>query len=136
MIDPAPVIYPDPSLRSNGLPLHRRSRGTRFLVVDDDARNSFALSALLEQGGADVEVADSGVAALATLERKPDVEIVLMDIMMPIMDGYTTIRAIRQVDRLRDLPIVVVTGKVMSGERQRCIDAGRERLRAEARRRR
>jgi CheY-like chemotaxis protein len=98
--------------------------GLRVLIVDDDFRNIFALSALLERGHADVTVAESGSEALVTLDRRPDFDVVLMDIMMPIMDGYETIRAIRTIDRFRTLPIIAVTGKVMDGERQRCLDAG------------
>ena len=96
----------------------------KILVVDDDFRNIFALSALLERGDADVTVAESGSEALAELRRGADFDVVLMDIMMPIMDGYETIRAIRAMDHFRTLPIIAVTGKVMDGERQRCIDAG------------
>jgi CheY-like chemotaxis protein len=98
--------------------------GMKILVVDDDFRNIFALSALLERGHADVTVAESGADALAALERVPGIDVVLMDIMMPIMDGYETMRAIRAIDEFKDLPIIAVTGKVMAGERKRCIDAG------------
>ncbi len=69
-------------------------------------------------------MAESGQDALAVLDRVPDIDIVLMDIMMPIMDGYATIRAIRAIPLFDALPIVAVTGKVVPGERQRCIDAG------------
>ena len=69
-------------------------------------------------------VAESGPAALALLAPGPGIDIVLMDIMMPVMDGYATIRAIREIERFKALPIVAVTGKVMPGERQRCLDAG------------
>jgi CheY-like chemotaxis protein len=96
----------------------------RVLVVDDDFRNVFAMKALLERGGAVVSFAESGSAALDMLEGKPQMDIVLMDIMMPVMDGYATIRAIRKLDHCKDLPIIAVTGKVMAGERQRCLDAG------------
>ena len=98
--------------------------GARVLVVDDDVRNIFAMTALLERGHASVTVAESGPDAIAILERVKDIDIVLMDIMMPIMDGYATIRAIRQMDDLQGIPIIAVTGKVMPGERQRCLDAG------------
>jgi hypothetical protein len=98
--------------------------GMRILVVDDDFRNIFALSALLERNHADVAIAESGSEALATLERAADFDVVLMDIMMPVLDGYDTIRAIRATDRFRTLPIIAVSGKVMDGERQRCLDAG------------
>jgi signal transduction histidine kinase/HAMP domain-containing protein len=98
--------------------------GIKILVVDDDFRNLFAMNALLERGRADVSVAENGAEALAALEAKPDIEIVLMDIMMPGMDGYDTIRAIRAIERFVSLPIIAVTGKVVQGERQRCLNAG------------
>jgi CheY-like chemotaxis protein len=98
--------------------------GAKVLIVDDDFRNIFAMTALLERGRAVVTVAESGPDALAALEAMPDMDIVLMDIMMPVMDGYATIRAIREFPHLKSLPIIAVTGKVMPGERQRCIDAG------------
>jgi CheY-like chemotaxis protein len=98
--------------------------GKRVLVVDDDFRNVFAMTALLERAHGDVTVAESGAEAIAILERSPGIDIVLMDIMMPVMDGYAAIRAIRADDALKAVPIIAVTGKVMPGERQRCIDAG------------
>ena len=98
--------------------------GTRVLVVDDDFRNIFALTALLERGHAEVTAAESGPDAIAVLKQNREFDVVLMDIMMPVMDGYATIRAIRKIDGCHDLPIIAVTGKVMSGERQRCMDAG------------
>jgi signal transduction histidine kinase/CheY-like chemotaxis protein/HAMP domain-containing protein len=101
-----------------------RIRGTKILVVDDDFRNIFALTALLERGHAEVFSAESGSDAMMMLERVPDIDLVLMDIMMPIMDGYATMRAIRSIARFRTLPIIAVTGKVMAGERERCTDAG------------
>jgi CheY-like chemotaxis protein len=114
----------DPSRdRSEGLP-DRIFAGTKVLVVDDDFRNIFAMSALLERGHADVTVAESGPDALAILEGTAEIDIVLMDIMMPGMDGYATMRAIRMLDHRKAIPMIAVTGKVMSGERQRCIDAG------------
>jgi len=79
---------------------------------------------LLERGHADVVIAESGREALEILERVGDVDIVLIDIMMPIMDGYETMRAIRSIERFAGVPIIAVTGKVVAGERQRCIDAG------------
>ncbi len=99
-------------------------QGLKILVVDDDYRNIFAMTAVLERGDAVVEVAESGAEAIATLERTPDIDVVLMDIMMPGMDGYDTIRAIRQISRFEVLPIVAVTGKAAAGERDRCLDAG------------
>jgi len=98
--------------------------GTTVLVVDDDVRNVFALTALLERADAKVATAESGPDALAVLERNRNVDMVLMDIMMPGMDGYTAIRAIRAQEHLETLPIIAVTGKVVAGERQRCLEAG------------
>ena len=69
-------------------------------------------------------VAESGAEAIAALQRNPDIDIVLMDIMMPVMDGYDTIRAIRRISGFKVLPIVAVTGKAAPGERQRCLDSG------------
>jgi CheY-like chemotaxis protein len=98
--------------------------GVKILVVDDDFRNIFAMTALLERGKAVVQVAETGVEAIGVLERTSDIDIVLMDIMMPGMDGYDTMRAIREIDRLKDVPIIAVTGKASPGERERCLDAG------------
>jgi CheY-like chemotaxis protein len=98
--------------------------GTTILVVDDDRRNLFAMKALLKRGSADVVTAGSGPEGLAALSQTPNIDIVLMDIMMPGMDGYETIRAIRAIDRFRSLPIVAVTGKMVTGERGRCLEAG------------
>jgi signal transduction histidine kinase/HAMP domain-containing protein/ActR/RegA family two-component response regulator len=98
--------------------------GRTVLIVDDDFRNIFALTALLERGQLNVVAADSGAVALATLEQPNEIDLVLMDIMMPGMNGYETMQAIRSRPDLVDLPIIAVTGKVVGGERARCIDAG------------
>ncbi|HSP08060.1 MAG TPA: ATP-binding protein [Candidatus Dormibacteraeota bacterium] len=98
--------------------------GVKVLVVDDDFRNIFALTALLERSAAEVTSAESGLDAIAALEQAPDIDLVLMDIMMPGMDGYATIRAIRMIEDFKALPIIAVTGKVVPGEHRRCIDAG------------
>jgi CheY-like chemotaxis protein len=98
--------------------------GVKILLVDDDFRNIFAMTALLERSKAVVAVAETGVEAIAVLERTPDIDIVLMDIMMPVLDGYDTMRAIRGIDGLKDVPIIAVTGKASPGERERCLDAG------------
>jgi CheY-like chemotaxis protein len=98
--------------------------GSRILVVDDDFRNIYAMTALLERGHAEVIVAESGADAIDILGRTPGIDIVLMDIMMPVMDGYDTIRAIRAIDRFKTLPVIAVSGKSGAGERQRCLDAG------------
>jgi CheY-like chemotaxis protein len=98
--------------------------GRTVLVVDDDFRNIFALTALLERGQLRVVAAQSGEAALEILDGREDIDFVLMDIMMPVMDGYETIAAIRRRPRFADLPILAVTGKVVGSERERCLAAG------------
>ncbi|WP_201276625.1 ATP-binding protein [Marisediminicola senii] len=103
---------------------HDSLTGTTLLVVDDDMRNIFSITALLERCGATVLFAESGFAAIDVLGRNPAVSIVIMDIMMPVMDGYETIRTIRRDDRYSALPILAMTGKVVDGERARCIGAG------------
>jgi two-component system chemotaxis sensor kinase CheA len=98
--------------------------GLKVLVVDDDFRNVFAMTALLERGWAEVLTAENGIDAIALLESSPDIDIVLMDIMMPEMDGYSAIRVIRTLEHFDDLTIIAVTGKVVAGERERCVAAG------------
>jgi CheY-like chemotaxis protein len=99
-------------------------RGRKILVVDDDARNIFALTSVLENHDMHVVSATSGQSAIDIIQNTPDVSIVLMDIMMPDMDGYETMRAIRRVPHLRTLPIVALTAKAMKGDREKCLDAG------------
>jgi HAMP domain-containing protein/CheY-like chemotaxis protein/signal transduction histidine kinase len=94
------------------------------LVVDDDVRNIFALSSVLERRGMRVLTATTGREAVATLESTPDLAIALMDIMMPEMDGYETIRAIRDNPAFRRLPILALTAKAMKGDREKCLEAG------------
>jgi len=98
--------------------------GTTVLVVDDEYRNIFALTALLERGSIEVIPAESGAAALGELRERSDIDIVLMDIMMPEMNGYQTMTAIRELPDCADLPILAVTGRVVEGERDRCLAAG------------
>jgi signal transduction histidine kinase/CheY-like chemotaxis protein len=98
--------------------------GVKALVVDDDLGNIFALTTVLERGRLEVVAAESGAEALAMLEQMPDIDIVLVDIMMPVMDGYATMRAMRELPVRGDIPIVALTANVAAGERQRCIDAG------------
>ncbi|HZE20243.1 MAG TPA: response regulator, partial [Candidatus Angelobacter sp.] len=98
--------------------------GRKVLIVDDDIRNIFALTSTLEQHNMVTLSAETGRDAIAILEGNPEVEVVLMDVMMPEMDGLATTRAIRQMRRFRDLPIIAVTAKAMKGDREKCIEAG------------
>ena len=98
--------------------------GKKVLVVDDDVRNIFALSSVLERRGMTVLTAGTGRQAIETLESTPDVAITLMDIMMPEMDGYETMQVIRQNSSLRRLPIIALTAKAMKGDREKCLEAG------------
>jgi CheY-like chemotaxis protein len=98
--------------------------GRKVLVVDDDVRNIFALSSVLERRGMTVLTAGTGREAIETLESTPDLAIVLMDIMMPEMDGYETMQVIRQNPSFRRLPIIALTAKAMKGDREKCLEAG------------
>jgi CheY-like chemotaxis protein/signal transduction histidine kinase/HAMP domain-containing protein len=98
--------------------------GKKGLVVDDDVRNIFALSSVLERRGMIVLTAGTGREAIETLETTPDLAIVLMDIMMPEMDGYETMQVIRRNPALQRLPIIALTAKAMKGDREKCLEAG------------
>ena len=98
--------------------------GRKVLIVDDDLRNIFALSSLLERQQMEVSFAENGRDGIEVLERDPGIEIVLMDIMMPEMDGYDTMRAIRRIPKFKSLPIITLTAKAMKGDRDKCIAAG------------
>ena len=100
------------------------SRGKRALIVDDDMRNIFALATVLDEQGMEIVSADNGRDAIRRVESDGGIDIVLMDIMMPEMDGITTMREIRKLERGRDLPIIAVTAKAMKGDREKCIEAG------------
>jgi len=107
--------------------LHRSDdalAGRKVLVVDDDVRNIFALSSVLERRGMAVLSAGTGREAIQIIESTPDLAIVLMDIMMPEMDGYETMQVIRQNPSLRRLPIIALTAKAMKGDREKCLEAG------------
>jgi hypothetical protein len=94
------------------------------LIVDDDVRNIFALTSMLELHQMEVLYAENGRDGIAKLRERPDIDIVLMDVMMPEMDGYETMQAIRQLDSFAALPMIALTAKAMKGDREKCIEAG------------
>jgi HAMP domain-containing protein/CheY-like chemotaxis protein/signal transduction histidine kinase len=98
--------------------------GRKVLIVDDDLRNIFALSSVLERHQMKVLFAENGKDGIEVLEKDPSIEIVLMDIMMPEMDGYDTMRAIRRIPKFKSLPIITLTAKAMKGDRDKCLAAG------------
>jgi CheY-like chemotaxis protein len=98
--------------------------GRKVLVIDDDIRNIFSLASALEDHGVEFVYAESGRGGVDLLDATPDVDVVLVDIMMPDMDGYEAIREIRSRPQFADLPVVAVTAKAMKGDRQKCIQAG------------
>ncbi len=111
--DPSAARSPDPALS-----------GAKVLIVDDDVRNIFAMTALLEQQDIDVTYAENGREALERMNEVEGIDLVLMDIMMPEMDGYEATAALREDERFADLPIIAVTAKAMHGDRARCLQAG------------
>jgi CheY-like chemotaxis protein len=98
--------------------------GRTVLLVDDDARNIFALSSALERRGMKVLTATTGREAIDMVDATPNIALVLMDIMMPEMDGYQTIHVMRSRPELRRLPIIALTAKAMKGDREKCLEAG------------
>jgi CheY-like chemotaxis protein len=107
--------------------LHGGSRalgGKKALIVDDDIRNIFALTSVLEEHHMLVVSAENGRDAVKTLQAYADIDVVLMDIMMPEMDGMETTRQIRRDPRFKEVPIIAVTAKAMKGDREKCIEAG------------
>jgi CheY-like chemotaxis protein len=98
--------------------------GKKVLIVDDDIRNIFALTSVLERHQMVVASAETGRQAIEILQAEADIDLVLMDIMMPEMDGFETMRTIRKIPRLKNLPIIAVTAKAMKGDREKCIEAG------------
>jgi CheY-like chemotaxis protein len=98
--------------------------GTKVLIVDDDIRNIFSLTSVLEAHEVEVLHAERGKDGIVILEQTPGVDVALIDIMMPDMDGYETMQQIRQRPQLADVPLIAVTAKAMKGDRQKCLDAG------------
>ncbi|MCH8347281.1 MAG: response regulator, partial [Proteobacteria bacterium] len=98
--------------------------GRKILIVDDDIRNIYAMNSIFEAHDSVTLFAESGREAIKTLKKNPDVELILMDIMMPDMDGYQTMQAIRKMEKFKNLPIIAVTAKAMKEDREKCLDAG------------
>jgi CheY-like chemotaxis protein len=98
--------------------------GKKILITDDDVRNIFSLTKALEKYKVDVVLAMDGKQALERLKENPDIDVVLMDMMMPEMDGYETIKQIRKTPMFTRLPIIAITAKSMIGDREKCIAAG------------
>jgi len=98
--------------------------GKKALIVDDDMRNIFAMTSFLERYDMTIHSAENGRDALQLLEAAEDFDVILMDIMMPDMDGYETMRRIRSMPSYRDLPVLALTAKAMKGDKEKCIEAG------------
>jgi len=96
----------------------------RILIVDDDKRNTFALVSYLETMGMDIHTAENGYEALEMLDGHKNIEIILMDMMMPDMDGYETIGRIKKNMATSSIPIIAVTARAMKGDREKCLEAG------------
>ncbi|HEX6428431.1 MAG TPA: response regulator, partial [Niastella sp.] len=96
----------------------------RILIVDDDIRNTFALVSYLETLDMNIYTAENGFDALDILQKNDQIEMVLMDIMMPVMDGYETMRKMKANPVTADIPVIAVTAKAMKGDREKCLEAG------------
>jgi CheY-like chemotaxis protein len=120
-----PMISQPPELEGHVVtPASRQLDGATVLIVDDDVRNVFALTSALEMHGLNVLYSDNGVDGVRRLAEHPEVDIVLMDAMMPDQDGYETTRGIRRNQRFQDLPVVFLTAKAMPGDRESALAAG------------
>jgi len=108
----------------NSSTLEKVLKDKTILIVDDDMRNIFALSSALQSYDLTIEVAHNGKEALTKLDLKPDINLVLMDIMMPEMDGYEAMTEIRKQSRFKNLPIIALTAKAMKNDRDKCISSG------------
>ncbi|WP_052731219.1 GAF domain-containing hybrid sensor histidine kinase/response regulator [Spirosoma radiotolerans] len=117
-------MKPLPTPESQPAPAHTNWEGKTVLLVDDDMRNVFSISTLLEEQKLTVITASDGQEALDTLNEQPQVDLILMDIMMPNMDGYEATRRIRLDNRFTELPIIALTAKAMPGDREKCLEAG------------
>lgn len=117
----APAIGRSPK---NNSTMEKALKGKSVLVVDDDMRNVFALASVLEEYELKLDIANNGKEALAKLDHHPETDLVLMDLMMPVMDGYQAMREIRAQPRFRQLPIIAFTAKAMKNDREECIEAG------------
>jgi CheY-like chemotaxis protein len=98
--------------------------GKKVLIIDDDVRNIFALTSMLERYQMQIFYAENGSDGIEVLQNNPDINVVLMDVMMPEMDGYETTRRIRANPNFKSLPIIALTAKAMQGDREKCIEAG------------
>jgi signal transduction histidine kinase/CheY-like chemotaxis protein/HAMP domain-containing protein len=124
MLEPAPTPLAERAAQEVAPLASAELEGKQVLVVDDDIRNVFALTSALEQHGMRVLHAESGKEGIELLKRTPDIDLVLMDVMMPGLDGLDTMRIIRQLDGYQKLPIIAVTAKAMVGDRDKCLEAG------------
>jgi CheY-like chemotaxis protein len=119
-----PLLRPVPQSQRSSTPAAHRLDGATVLIIDDDVRNVFALTSALELHGMTVLYSDNGAEGVRLLAEHPEVNIVLMDAMMPDQDGYETTRAIRRNHRFADLPVVFLTAKAMPGDRESALTAG------------
>jgi CheY-like chemotaxis protein len=123
LLENALPAVPQPSVR-NLNEADMVLKGTKVLVVDDDMKNTYALAYALDERGLNVVMADNGQFAIEKLEQEDDVGLIIMDIMMPVMDGYEAMRRIREMQRYVNIPIIALTAKAMPGDRAKCIAAG------------
>jgi CheY-like chemotaxis protein len=98
--------------------------GKKILIIDDDVRNIFSMTSLLERHRMEVLFAENGRDGIELLKKTPNVDTVLVDVMMPEMDGYETMREIRKIRRFKTIPIIALTAKAMKGDREKCVEAG------------
>ena len=107
--------------------LHKKDpvlAGKKVLIIDDDVRNIFALASLVERYDMQVLYAENGKDGIETLKGTPDIDVALVDIMMPEMDGYEAMQQIRGMEEFKSLPLIALTAKAMKGDREKCIEAG------------